>query len=343
MKRKSNAVVEARTLMPNKKTTALMQSNFSCGPGKRSSPGVQMPVKTQLDSRPHADCLRNQHIYPTYKIPSQTISFKRTFDSSVTDNHEKPYPRLRYCSFANARSNGFPRRNSNRYILRYILILVFIAMFTMGYPIDATSSYNDKLNTRRPLGMLMGTSPTASEFYNPKTGQLLLLPGVPIPPPDPPDDAMKIAIIDSGILSDHPQLRTLVIAEKSFVGPSPKDTIGHGTFVALQVIRVHADPDLQELAEFRNIYPKLISARVTTDSGEITVESVLAAIGWAIDNDARFVNLSLGFLGKSSDFRELCETIGSVWQKTPTPARNLRRTGTLSARSGPRNPPHRHH
>ena len=35
--------------------------------------------------------------------------------------------------------------------------------------------------------------------------------------------------------------------------------------------------------------------------------------------------------------------VTSVWQKTPTPARNLRRTATHSARFGPRNPPHRHH
>ena len=36
-------------------------------------------------------------------------------------------------------------------------------------------------------------------------------------------------------------------------------------------------------------------------------------------------------------------SIISVWQKTPTPARNLRRTATLSARFRPRNRPHRHH
>ena len=36
-------------------------------------------------------------------------------------------------------------------------------------------------------------------------------------------------------------------------------------------------------------------------------------------------------------------TVISVWQKTPTPARNLRRTATLSARFRPRNRPRRHH
>ena len=35
--------------------------------------------------------------------------------------------------------------------------------------------------------------------------------------------------------------------------------------------------------------------------------------------------------------------VPSVWQKTPTPARYLRRTATLPARFRPRNRPHRHH
>ena len=48
----------------------------------------------------------------------------------------------------------------------------------------------------------------------------------------------------------------------------------------------------------------------------------------------------------ASDFihdQILIETVVSDCQKTPTFARNLRRTTTHSARFGPRNPPHRHH
>ena len=41
-------------------------------------------------------------------------------------------------------------------------------------------------------------------------------------------------------------------------------------------------------------------------------------------------------------FGELCNLV-SVCQKTPTPARNLRRTATLSARFRPRHRPHRRH
>ena len=39
----------------------------------------------------------------------------------------------------------------------------------------------------------------------------------------------------------------------------------------------------------------------------------------------------------------IAQMLISDCQKTPTFARNLRRTATLSARFGPRNPPHRHH
>ena len=40
-----------------------------------------------------------------------------------------------------------------------------------------------------------------------------------------------VAVIDSGIDSDHPDLQGVVIDERSFVGGSRKDTSGHGTHV----------------------------------------------------------------------------------------------------------------
>ncbi len=188
-------------------------------------------------------------------------------------------------------------------------VITLFLIFLIVHPLPASSDQHDDLNSRYPIGILMGHSPTTLELYNPETGQVLLLPGVPIPPPTPANDATIIGIIDSGVLSDHPQLQTLITAEKSFFGPNPRDEIGHGTFVALQTIRIRADPAFKELMKYKPTYPKLISARVTTDSAEITVESVLSAIEWVVREGASVVNLSLGFVGDSSDFVELCETI----------------------------------
>lgn len=188
-------------------------------------------------------------------------------------------------------------------------VAIFLLIFAIGQTVDAKSSYANKPTSRYPLGSLMGSSPTVSDLYNPATGHMLLLPDVPIPPPKPDDDATILAIIDSGVLSDHPQLMPLVIAEESFAGSTPRDTIGHGTFVALKAIQVIADPVHHKALRDPNVYPKLLSARVTNDSAEITVESVMAAIRWAIDKGADQVNLSLAFVDDASDFSELCDTI----------------------------------
>jgi len=46
---------------------------------------------------------------------------------------------------------------------------------------------------------------------------------------------IRVAVIDSGIERDHPELRGRVIAAKSFVDGSVADTQGHGTFVAGEI------------------------------------------------------------------------------------------------------------
>ena len=72
--------------------------------------------------------------------------------------------------------------------------------------------------------------------------RVLLTPGVPLPPPTPEEDAIRIGLIDSGVLAEHPQLRTLIVAEKAFVGADPTDRIGHGTLMALpdiKWVRIH--------------------------------------------------------------------------------------------------------
>ena len=49
----------------------------------------------------------------------------------------------------------------------------------------------------------------------------------------PPLAAVRVAVIDSGVDGNHPELRGRIVAAKSFVkGSATVDTQGHGTFVA---------------------------------------------------------------------------------------------------------------
>ena len=143
-------------------------------------------------------------------------------------------------------------------------------------------------------GVLLGASPTANDLYDPSTGNALLVPGVPLSPS--PTASVRIGVIDSGVIADHPQLRALIVAERAFRGSDPTDRLGHGTSVALQLV---ANPP----------YFPILSAKVTDDSHVPTVRAVIAAIDWLAANGASVVNISLGFQDRTATYTDLCEAI----------------------------------
>jgi hypothetical protein len=166
-------------------------------------------------------------------------------------------------------------------------------------------------------GFLLGLeeNTTAAGLYDPMTGKALLVPGAPIDHHPPPPDQVRIGIIDSGVLPDHPQLRNLVVAMKDFTGDDPIDRTGHGTVVAIQAVRGHSmklqdiaagDP---ERASRLARSPALVSAKVTGPAGRIELEHVIEAIHWMAAEGVQVVNMSLGFLGKAARYRGLCEAI----------------------------------
>lgn len=110
------------------------------------------------------------------------------------------------------------------------------------------------------------------------------------PPTDLPP--VRVAIVDSGVQADHPDLQGRIVTTRSFVGGrATEDTVGHGTLIA------------GEIAAFANndrgvagigLPVELIVAKVVDASGGITVEAEAKAIRWAVDNGAQVINLSLG-------------------------------------------------
>ena len=130
----------------------------------------------------------------------------------------------------------------------------------------------------------------------------MLLPRVPLRPPAPPADAVRIGLIDSGIVADHPQLQTLIVGERAFAGSDPVDRIGHGTLRALALLTpTDSNGD--------GFYPAILNARVTDDSGVPTVDAVLAAIDWVAAEGARTAMIDLAFLGEADEYTELCNAI----------------------------------
>lgn len=106
---------------------------------------------------------------------------------------------------------------------------------------------------------------------------------------------VKVAVVDSGIDADHPDVRGKIAAQKDFVdgNSTAQDSTGHGTHVA-----GIAAANTNNRAGVAGACPscKLLVARVLGSNGG-TVADEIEGILWATDNGAKVINLSLGHRG----------------------------------------------
>lgn len=103
---------------------------------------------------------------------------------------------------------------------------------------------------------------------------------------------VKIAVLDTGVDTTHPDLKTQVIAEKNFTTAADvKDRHGHGTHVASIAAGTGA-----KAGAYRGVAPgaTLLSGKVLDDRGGGDDSTVIAGIDWAVQQGADIVNLSLG-------------------------------------------------
>jgi subtilisin family serine protease len=107
-----------------------------------------------------------------------------------------------------------------------------------------------------------------------------------------PLPSVRVAVIDSGIDGDHPDLAGNIVGAKTFVGGSARlDEEGHGTFVAgLIAAGVNNSVGIAGAASSA----ELLVAKVVDGNDLIDVEAEAKAIRWAVQNDARVINMSLG-------------------------------------------------
>ncbi|MGW4201683.1 S8 family peptidase [Streptomyces sp. NPDC004726] len=104
---------------------------------------------------------------------------------------------------------------------------------------------------------------------------------------------VKIAVLDSGVDSTHPDLKDQVVASKNFTGdPDAEDRIGHGTHVASTA----AGTGAQSGGKHKGVAPgaKILNGKVFGSSGGGDESTIIAAMDWAAEQGAGVVNLSLG-------------------------------------------------
>ena len=98
---------------------------------------------------------------------------------------------------------------------------------------------------------------------------------------------VRVAIVDTGIDADHPDLAGRIAAHRDFSGAGDRDDVGHGTHVAGIVAGGGA--------VYRGVAPEatLVIAKALSKEGG-SEDAVLAAMSWASGQSVAVMNLSLG-------------------------------------------------
>lgn len=105
---------------------------------------------------------------------------------------------------------------------------------------------------------------------------------------------ITVAVIDTGIDKNHPDLKNKVVNEVSFVPdePSPDDGFGHGTHVA----GIVAGSGAASGSKYTGVAPgaSLMNVKVLGKYGWGTASSVMSGIEYAVDHGADVISLSIG-------------------------------------------------
>ncbi|MFF3878370.1 S8 family serine peptidase [Streptomyces sp. NPDC001978] len=103
----------------------------------------------------------------------------------------------------------------------------------------------------------------------------------------------RIAVLDTGIDTTHPDLAGKVVAEHNFTNSADSsDHFGHGTHVASIAAGTGAKSD----GKYKGVAPgaSLLNGKVLDDTGSGDTSGIIAGMEWAVAEKANVVNLSLG-------------------------------------------------
>lgn len=130
-------------------------------------------------------------------------------------------------------------------------------------------------------------------------------------------EGVTVAVLDSGIDTEHPDLKEQIIEAKSFVEDETDevDYHGHGTHVSSTVLGTGAASDGRN----KGVAPgaKLYSGKVLDRTGYGQESWIIVAMEWAAEN-ADIVNMSLGNPGPSDGTDPMSQAVNELSAKTGT-------------------------
>ncbi|MEU6226968.1 S8 family serine peptidase [Streptomyces sp. NPDC047042] len=105
---------------------------------------------------------------------------------------------------------------------------------------------------------------------------------------------VRIAVLDTGVDTTHPDLASQVIAEQDFTGSASgtADKFGHGTHVA----SIAAGTGARAGGTYKGVAPgaKILNGKILNDFARGSDSGIIAGMEWAVAQGADVVNLSLG-------------------------------------------------
>lgn len=121
---------------------------------------------------------------------------------------------------------------------------------------------------------------------------------------------VNVAILDTGIEMDHPELQDSYLGGYDFVNddPIPEDEHGHGTHVAGIITSNGVDADSKGVAPDAGIY----MYKVCNANGQCYEDDMMAAMEAAAQTDAKIMSISIGgglFTGENCDSDELAAKV----------------------------------
>ncbi len=101
---------------------------------------------------------------------------------------------------------------------------------------------------------------------------------------------VRVAVLDTGVDTSHPDLSDAVIKSKDFTGDGIEDSQGHGTHCA-GIIAAR-----QNGVGFIGVAPKadLLIGKVLNNRGSGQMEWIANGIDWAVKQNAHIISMSLG-------------------------------------------------
>ncbi|MFE6039019.1 S8 family serine peptidase [Streptomyces sp. NPDC056452] len=110
---------------------------------------------------------------------------------------------------------------------------------------------------------------------------------------------VKVAVLDTGVDADHPDLAGRITQTKVFVnGQDTEDRTGHGTHTASTV----AGTGAASKGRYAGMAPgaELLVGKVLGDDGSGTLSGIVSGMEWAVAEGAQVVSMSLGADGSTS-------------------------------------------